>query len=144
MAVTSKVFYAAITSLANKEIDWGTDTIKVSLHSSSYTPSQSTHDYWNDATGEVTGTGYTAGGYTLTTKTESFSSNVKQFDAGDVTWATSTISAAYAVIYDQVSVTTSSLNPLIAYVDFGGTVTSSGGNFTITWDSTGVFTVTVS
>ena len=144
MAVTAKVYYAAVTSLANKEVDWGTDTIKVSLHSSSYTPNQSTDNYWDDCTGEVTGTGYTAGGYTLLSKTEAYSSNVKQFDAADVTWATSTISAAKAVVYVQTSVTTSSLNPVLAYIDFGGTVTSSGGNFTITWDSTGVFTVTVS
>ena len=144
MAVTSKVYYKAITSVFNKEIDWGTDTIMVSLHSSSYTPSQSAHDYWDDATGEITGTGYTAKGQALGTKTETFSSNVKQFDAADVVWATSTITARYAVVYDQVSVTTASLNPLIAYVDFGEDVVSTGGNFTITWDSTGVFTVTVS
>lgn len=143
MAVTAKVYNAAITALANKEIDWGTDTIKVSLHTSAYTPNQTTHDYFNDATNEVSGTGYTAGGATLASKTEAFTGQVKQFDAADVTWATSTITARYAVVYDA-SPGTAATNPLICYVDFGADVVSSGGDFKITWDATGIFTVTVS
>lgn len=144
MAVTAKVYNAAITSLANKEIDWGSDTIKVSLHTSSYTPSQTTHDYQNDLTNEVAnGNGYTTGGATLTSKTEAFTGQVKKFDADDVTWAASTITARYAVIYDATP-GTSATNPLIAYVDFGADVVSSGGAFTITWDANGIFTVTVS
>ena len=144
MAVTAKVYNRAITALANKEIDWADDTIKVMLLTSSYTPAQTTHDYLDDVVAnEVTGTGYTAGGATLASKTESFASQVKQFDAADVTWSTSTITARYAVVYDA-SPASNATRPLIAYVDFGADVVSSGGNFTITWDSTGVFTVTVS
>ena len=33
--------------------------------------------------------------------------------------------------------------PLIAYMDFGADVTSSGGPFTITWDAGGIATLTV-
>lgn len=142
MAVTAKVYNLAITALANKEIDWGSDTIKVSLHTSSYTPSQTTHDYQSDLTNEVTGTGYTAGGATLGSKTEAFASQVKKFDAADVTWAASTITARYAVVYDATP-GSAATNPLICYVDFGADVSSSGGDFTITWDANGIFTVTV-
>lgn len=145
MAVTAKVYYAAITALANKEIDWGTDTIKCALLTSSYTPSQSTHNYFDDvSSAEVaSGGGYTTGGATLASKTEAYSSNVKQFDAADVTWSTSTITARYAVVYVDTA-GASSTDPLICYVDFGQDVSSSGGSFTITWDATGIFTVTVS
>jgi len=81
MAVTAKVYNLAITSLANKEIDWGSDTIKVSLHTSSYTPSQTTHDYQSDLTNEVAnGNGYATGGATLASKTEAFAGQVKKFD----------------------------------------------------------------
>lgn len=142
MAVTAKVYNKAITSLANKEIDWGTDTIKVILLGSGYTPSQTAHQYQSDLTNEVVGTGYTAGGQTLANKTEAFTGQVKKFDADDVTWAASTITARYAVIYDA-SPGSAASNPLIAYVDFGLDVVSSGAEFKIEWDADGIFTVTV-
>jgi len=144
MAVTAKVYNKAITSLANKEIDWSSDTIKVTLHTNAYTPSQTAHQYQSDLTNEVAaGGGYTTGGQTLTNKTEAFAGQVKKFDADDVTWAASTITAHYAVIADTTP-GTAATNPLIAYVDFGADVVSTGGAFTITWDANGIFTVTVS
>lgn len=48
---------------------WASDTIKVALLTSSYTPNYDTHDFFDDITNEVTGTGYTAGGATLGSKT---------------------------------------------------------------------------
>lgn len=143
MAVTTKVYNAAITSLANKEIDWGSDTIKVILLTSAYTPNQTTHQYQSSLTGEVSGTGYTAGGQTLANKTEAFVGQQKRFDADDVTWPASTITARYAVVVDTTP-GSAATNPLICYVDFGADVVSSGGAFTIQWDATGIFTVTVS
>lgn len=144
MAVSAKVYYAAVTSLANEEIDWGTDTIKCALFTSSLSITQATDQYFDAApytTNQVAnGNGYTTGGETLTTKTEAFVSNVKQFDADNVVWSTSTITARYAIVYSD---TPASNKPLICYVDFGQDVSSSGGNFTITWDSTGIFTATV-
>lgn len=140
MAVTAKLYAKAFLSLANKEIDWGTDTIKVALATSTYTPSQSAHDYFDDITNEVTGTGYTAGGATLASKTNTSSSLVATFDAADTSWATSTITARYAIVY--VSTGTASTSALIAYVDFGADVVSSGGTFQITWDATGIWTLT--
>lgn len=144
MAVTAKVYNKAITSLANKEIDWGSDTIKVTLHTNAYTPSQTAHQYQSDLTNEVAaGGGYTTGGITLANKTEAFAGQVKKFDADDVSWAASTITARYAVIADTTP-GSAATNPLIAYVDFGADVVSTGGAFTITWDANGIFTVTVS
>jgi len=142
MAVTAKLYNLAFTSLANKEVDWGTDTIKVMLCTSTYVPSQTAHQYKSSVTNEVTGTGYTAGGATLASKTEAIAGQVKTFDAADTTWSTSTITARYAVIYDaQTAVDATS--PLLAYVDFGADVVSSAGTFTITWDAAGLFSVTV-
>lgn len=53
MAVTSKVFGKAILAMMNKEIDWAADAIKVSLHTSSFSPDQDTMDYYDDLTNEV-------------------------------------------------------------------------------------------
>lgn len=139
----SKLYGNFLVKALNKEVDWDTDTIKVALTTSTYTPNQDTHDYFNDVTNEVTGTGYTAGGNTLASKTITYddANNVIVLDAADTTWASSTITARYAIVY--ASTGTASTSPLIGYVDFGSDQSSTNGNFTITWDSTGIVRVTV-
>ena len=140
----SKLYGNFLLKALNKEVDFDSDTIKVALLTSSYTPDQDAHDYFNDvSTYEVTGTGYTTGGATLASKTATYDSatNVIVLDAADVTWSSSTITARYAVVYDSTG--TSSTSALIGYVDFGSDQSSTNGNFTITWDSTGIVRITV-
>lgn len=141
MAVTAKMYGNALLKALNKEVDWDTDTIKVMLCTSSYTPDQDTHIYKSSVTNEVTGTGYTAGGATLANKTITYagSTNTIKLDADDVVWASSTITARYAVIYDDTG--TDSTSVLLGYIDFGEDKTSSAGDFKITWDSAGIFAV---
>lgn len=141
----SKLYGNFLKQALNKEIDWDSDTIKVALLSSSYTPNQDTHDYLDDVSSyEVTGTGYTTGGITLASKTSTYdgTNNVIILDAADVTWSSSTITARYAVVYDD-SGASAAAKPLIGYVDFGSDQSSTNGNFTITWDSTGIVRITV-
>jgi hypothetical protein len=143
--MASKLYGNFLKQALNKEIDWDTDTIKVALVSSSYTPNQDTHDYWDDVnTYEVTGTGYTAGGATLSSKTSTYdgSTNVITLDAADVTWSSSTITARYAVLYND-SGASNAAKALVGYVDFGSNQSSTNGNFTITWDATGIVRITV-
>lgn len=143
--MASKLYGQFLSQALNKEIDWDTDTIKVALLTNSYTPDQDAHNYLDDVVAnEVTGTGYTTGGATLANKTNSYNSatNVIVLDADDVTWSSSTITARYAVIYDA-SPATNATKPLIGYVDFGSDQSSSNGNFTITWDATGIVRITV-
>jgi hypothetical protein len=144
--MASKLYGQFLSQALNKEIDWDTDTIKVALLTNSYTPDQDSHNYFDDvSTYEVSGaTGYTSGGNTLTNKTNTYNSgtNTIVLDADDTTWSSSTITARYAVIYDA-SPATNATRPLIGYVDFGSDQSSSNGNFTITWDSTGIVRVTV-
>jgi hypothetical protein len=140
----SKLYGNFLLKALNKEVDFDSDTIKVALLTSSYTPDQDAHDYFNDVSAnEVSGTGYTAGGATLASKTATYdsASNVIVLDAADTTWSSSTITARYAVIYDSTG--TSSTSALIGYVDFGSDQSSTSGNFTITWDSTGIVRITV-
>jgi hypothetical protein len=141
----SKLYGQFLSQALNKEIDWDTDTIKVALLTNSYTPDQDAHNYYDDVVAnEVTGTGYTAGGNTLANKTNSYNSstNVITLDADDTTWSSSTITARYAVVYDATPATNAT-KPLIGYVDFGSDQSSSNGNFTITWDATGIVRITV-
>lgn len=143
--MASKLYGNFLAKALNKEVDWDSDTIKVALLSSSYTPNQDTHDYFDDVNSyEVSGTGYSAGGATLSSKTVSYdaTNNVIVLDAADTTWSSSTITARYAVVYDASGGTAAS-NALIGYVDFGSDQSSTNGNFTITWDSTGIVRITV-
>ena len=119
-------------------IDLDTDTIKVALVTSTYTPDQDVHDFFDDITNEVTGTGYTAGGATLANKavTADNTDNEGVFDADDVSWTTSTITARGAVLYKSTGV--ASTSPLIAYLDFTTDKVSTAGTFTIAWNAEGI------
>lgn len=119
-------------------IDLDTDTVKVALVTSTYTPNQDTHDFFDDVTNEVTGTGYTAGGATLASKTVTVDTtdNEGVFDAADVTWSTSTITARGAVIYKSTG--TASTSALICYLDFTTDQSSSAGDFTVAWNAEGI------
>lgn len=141
----SKLYGQFLAKALNKEVDWDSDTIKVALLTSSYTPNQDTHDYFDDVSAyEVTGTGYSTGGQTLGSKTVTYDSanNVIVLDAADTTWSSSTITARYAVVYDDSGATAAS-KALIGYVDFSSDQSSTNGNFTITWDATGIVRITV-
>jgi hypothetical protein len=144
MAVTALLYGNIYDHLAQKRIDFDSDALKVALCTSTYTPNQDTHDFFNDITNEVSGTGYTAGGAALASVTWAYTSgtNTWTLDAADTAWAGSTITARYAIIYDSTP-GTAATNPLIGYVDFGADVISTGGAFTITWAATGIVTLTV-
>ena len=144
MAVSAKWFgKALLNQFGATPVNWTSDTIKVALCTSTFTPDQDVMDFYDDLTNELTTTGgYTAGGATLGTPTKTYTAgtNVIKLDGDDVTWATSTITARYAVIYKSTG--TPSTSPLLGYVDFGVDYVSTGGPFTITWDAAGIFTIT--
>jgi len=75
------------------------DTFKIALYTSSATLDASTTAY--SATNEVSGTGYTAGGETLTNVTPVASGTGALVDFGDVTWSASSITARGALIYNS-------------------------------------------
>lgn len=140
MAVSAKMYSKGFEAILNKEVDLDTDTIKVMLCTSSYTPAQTTHKYKSSVTNEVSGTGYTSGGATLSSKTVGTSGLVFTFDAADITWSSSTITARYAVFY--VDTGSGSTSTLLCYWDFGQDEISSSGNFTLTFSGSGIFTIT--
>jgi hypothetical protein len=119
----------------------GGDTLKVALVTSSYTPNFDTHDFFDDITSEVTGTGYTAGGATLGSQTCTLDTTDDElvFDGADTTWPSSTITARGAVIYKSTGVAGTS--PLIAYIDFTTDRVSDGGTFQITWAAEGIINI---
>lgn len=93
-------------------------------------------------TNEVTGTGYSAGGATLANKTNATTNNVLTLDADDVSWASSTITARRAVIYDSTGGGSDATRPLILWIDFGADVSSTSATFSIVFSASGIATIT--
>ncbi len=122
-------------------MDLLSDTIKLTLHTSTYSPSQTGNETKTDATNELsTANGYTAGGATLASKTFAASSLVTSFDAADVTWSATTITHRYGVLWDDTPTTPA--DPLIGYVNNGGDVTTASTDLVYVWGSA-IFTITV-
>jgi hypothetical protein len=136
--MANTIYNYAKSGLLSGTFNLGSDTLKVALVTSSYTPNIDTNHFFSDLSNEVSGTGYTAGGATLTSLAVSTDTTNDRgaFDAADVTWSTSTITARGAVVYKSTG--TSSTSPLLCYFDFTTDQISSAGNFTITWNANGL------
>lgn len=144
MAATIKCYGNAGKHIANGDLNWATDTIKMSLHTSSYAPAQGTDEFYSDLTNELTTAGgYTSGGFTLTTAARTYDSATREerYPASDFSVSALTPSAAfrYAVIR---SVTASDI--LLAYINFGADQNPAGLPFAIQWATTGVFYIQAS
>lgn len=100
------------------------DVFKIALYTSAATLDEATTAY--SATNEVAGTGYAAGGETLTNVTPTTSGTTAYVDFGDATWSTATITARGALIYNS-----SQANKAVAVLDFGADKTSTAGDFTV-------------
>lgn len=125
--------------LIDGSIDMDTDTIKVALVTSSYSPNIDTHDFFDDITNEVSGTGYSSGGYTLANKTVTVDTTNDRavFDADDITSASTTVTFRAAIIYKSTGAAATS--PLIAYIDFTTDRVYTAETVLISWSSSGIF-----
>lgn len=129
--MASLIYNRALELWARGNIDFDTDTFKVLLTTSVYTENKDTHDFRDDVTNEVTGTGYTAGGNTVTvTVTLDTANDRLDITLGGTTWPSSTITARKAVYY-KARGGAASADELIAVNDFGTDVISSNGTFTL-------------
>lgn len=79
---------------------------------------------------EISGTGYTAGGAFIPSVTvPAVSANAVSVEFADVVWASSTLSARAAIVYKPGA--TDADSKVIAYVDFGTTVSSNNSALTV-------------
>ena len=102
----------------------GGSTFKLALFTSSATLGASTTAY--AVTNEVSGTGYSAGGNTLTRVDPSTSGTTALTDFADTTFSTATITANGALIYNS-----SASDAAVIVLAFGGDKTSTAGDFTV-------------
>jgi hypothetical protein len=150
----SKIFSAYTTDVINRVTNGpkiNTDTIEVALFDNSITPSQTVTSansayaagVW--ASGGVSdASGWPALGRPLASIVSSFSSNVYTYTAANTVSANSTttlVNAYGCLIYDHTS--TAVTDQGICYSYFGGAQTVTVGQFTIVWNASGIFTVTL-
>ena len=125
MAITQAMCTSFKVDLLDGEHDFGADTFKIALYTSSATLDATTTAY--STTNETSGTGYTAGGNTLTVSTTPTSSGTTAYISfSNTTWSTASITARGALIYNSTNA-----NKAVAVLDFGSDKTSTAGDFTI-------------
>jgi hypothetical protein len=129
-------FNIGIRNVVTGAIDLDTDTFKMLLTTGTVlgATEKDTFDYRNDITTEhANGSGYTTGGaaVTLTVAAVDGTNDDIEVTASAVSWTSATITATGAVIYKSRG-GASSADELLCYIDFGGTVSSTNGTFTVT------------
>lgn len=200
--------FGSVSSGNTPNIDFLSDNIYCALVSSAYTPNLAAHDFWDDVVAnEVSGTGYTANGALLASKTLTVTAAnswattaatstvyslgrivrpstgngylyrasvagtsggsaptwptvvgqtvtdgtvtwtnvgqvIIQWDAADPSWAASTITARYGVLYNRTPASDAT-RPLMGLIDFGSDKSTSSGTFAIAFDALGFGVVTV-
>jgi len=79
---------------------------------------------------EISGTGYTSGGANTTVTVTADDANDRvDIDFSDVSFTNATITAAGGIIYKSTG--TAATDTVIAFLDFGGDVSSTNGTFTV-------------
>ena len=130
MAITTALCNTFKQELLGGIHDLDTDVIKLALikdtPTGTYGAATTNYSDITSNADEASGTGYTAGGQTLDSATITLSGSTAFVDFADEVIVTATISADGCIIYNS-----SKTNRAIAVIDFGGTKTSTNGDFTI-------------
>jgi hypothetical protein len=141
----SKVFAYSVLQAGSNAVKYSTDSYKVALYASNtMTPDNTVataalteyngaSSQWVTAN-ESSGTGYTAGGVSVSSPTWTQSSNVVTFtSSGTPTWTSATITAYGCLVYD-----TTVSNEGLSFNYFGGAQSTTAGTFTVTWNASGI------
>ena len=100
------------------------NTFKLALYTTVSGFSTGTTNYIT--TNEASGTGYSAGGTTLVNSTVTVAQNISFVSFNNATFSTATLTASCCLIYNSTQT-----NKAVVVLDFGGSKTSTNGDFTI-------------
>jgi hypothetical protein len=129
--MASFIYNSCLEDFVSGDIDFSADTFKLLLVTDSYSADKDTHLKRSDVTNEVTGSGYTAGGATTAcTVAKNTTDDRVTLTFASVSFSTATITARAGVIYKSRG-GADTADELVAYVDFGGDVSSTAATFTV-------------
>lgn len=150
----SKIFSATITDSLNStaSLNLDADALKAALFDNSITPSQTVASastaynagVWNSG-GVVDASGWPAVGRPLASVASGFSSNVYTFDAADTVSAnsTTTLTNAYGCLCYNDTLAAPVADQGFCFNYFGGANSVVAGTFTIVWNASGIFALTL-
>ena len=101
MAISQAMCTSFKAEILDEGHDLVADTLKIALYTSSATLGAGTTAY--STNNEISGTGYSAGGVTLTNKVVSTTGTTAHFDADDPTWTGASFTANGALIYNSTN-----------------------------------------
>ena len=140
----SFIYNLAKNQIIQAELDLSSETFQVMLVDSDYSASES--DTYLDTGGasdpvdaELSGTGYERKTLSTFSFTQDDTNNRIDIDADDVTWSRLTAGTAVGAIIFLEGPTDDTDALMIAYIDDGFPFTTEGSNFTLQWNSNGVF-----
>ena len=140
------VFEEFADQLGEEKHNFASDVLKVGIidNTAAPTAADATPTWGDYSANEVATTGnYTANGETIGTVTWNEAAGVATLDGADVVISqsgTGFTDGYWAIIYNDTEAT----DMAIAYVDLGGPVSEQDGDVTISWNASGILTVTVS
>lgn len=145
MAITASGLFLPtwidILDTSQLAINLDLETHKVALFTNDITPDFSSDTAYGSSpynANEVSGSGYTAGGATLTGTAVSDVSGTLKWDADDVSWSSSTISDARGALIYADALTGDNA---IVLVNLGADYSTSNGTLLIAWHTNGIFTI---
>ena len=130
MAISQAMCTSFKAEILDEGHDLVADTLKIALYTSSANLGAGTTAY--STNNEISGTGYSAGGVTLTNKAVSTTGTTAHFDADDPTWTGASFTANGALIYNSTN-----SDKAIAVLAFGGDFTVASGTFRIVFPAAG-------
>jgi hypothetical protein len=128
----SLIFASFWDALASGQMRMGQDRFFALLVSGEYDPDALRHSRLADVDGEVSGAGYAPGGQAVTVTVARDGGGVR-FDFGGQVWRAATITARGQVIYRAGQ--GGAPDVLVAINDFGGDVSSTADDFTVSASS---------
>ena len=123
MAISSQFYPSAFAAMFNNDNNTG-DTYKLMLLADAYTYSNAHTVVADVSSNQISGTGYTTGGATITvTAAQSDDDSKTEFTLGSVLFSSATFTFEKAVVYNSTS------NALLLYLDFGAEQDVAGQNY---------------
>lgn len=140
------VFEEFSLQLGTESHNFSSDVLKLGIVDNTITPTagDATPTWTDYSANEVsTAGGYVAGGLTLASVTFTETGGVATLDAADVSIVQDSggfTDGYWCIIYNDTNAT----DMAICFLDLGGPVSEVAGPITITWNASGIATITVS
>lgn len=131
--MATAIFTSSLRAALVGNINYASDTFYAMLVTSAYTPNKDTHDFRNDVTNEITGTGYTAGGKAITAVVQAVDATNDDVEItfGPVEWTSLTASGVRQIVVYKRRGGASSADELIYCQDFDTDASVISGTLTV-------------